>query len=205
MQALKASSKSARRARRSGRARRGGRRLCLALCGAIGLIAGAAPARAFDPLAFVPEQVAAARLSGAATMHRYGRPVYAVKLFIDPGTFSPEDLARESFALDFEYVAPCTGTGIADDVAAQMADMGIARPTQIREWHARLRAFLPDLRVADHLSAVFQPGHGTRFYRDGEQVGAIPGDVFARAYFGIWLDPASTVPGLRAQLLQGSH
>ncbi|MGI4860118.1 MAG: chalcone isomerase family protein [Janthinobacterium lividum] len=202
MQALKESSKPGRIVTRGATVLHALRIAFLVLCCTIGM---AAPAHAFDPLDFVPEQVAAARLSGAATMHRYGRPVYAVKLFIDPGTFSPEDLTRESFALDFDYVKPCAGAGIADDIRSQMTDMGIASPAQIRAWHERLRALLPDLGITDHLTAVFQPERGTLFYRNGEPVGAIPGHAFARAYFAIWLNPASTVPGLRAQLLQDSH
>ncbi|MCY0389078.1 chalcone isomerase family protein [Robbsia sp. Bb-Pol-6] len=202
MQALKESSKYARSVVRAAAFLRASRVACLAICGVIGM---AGPAHAYDPLDFVPEQVPAARLSGAATMHRYGQAVYAVKLFIDPGSFSPEDLTRESFALDFEYVKPCTGQGVADSVRTQMADMGIAATPQIQAWYERLRTLLPDLRAADHLTAVFQPQHGTRFYRNGEPFGAVPGQAFARAYFGIWLNPASTVPGLRAQLMQGSH
>ncbi|MGI4858465.1 MAG: chalcone isomerase family protein [Janthinobacterium lividum] len=202
MHALKESSKSRRITRRVGTLAPMPCRAFLAICCTVAL---ATAAHAYDPLNFVPEQVPAARLSGTATMHRYGRAVYAVKLFIDPGTFSPEDLTRESFALDFEYVKPCTGAAIADAIRSQMADMGIASASQRRAWDARLRALLPNLETEDHLSAVFQPEHGTRFYRNGAPLGAIPGHAFARAYFGIWLDPASTVPGLRAQLLQGSH
>lgn len=162
-------------------------------------------AHAYDPLEFVPEQVPAARLSGQATMRRYGVPAYTATLFIDPGTFSPQDLTRESFALDFEYVVPCKGVGLANSFAAQMGDLGQASSAQIGDWRTQLRRFLPDISPDQHLTAVFGPGRGTRFYRNGELFGAIPGDDFARAFFGIWLDDTTTMPDVRQRLLMGAH
>jgi hypothetical protein len=165
----------------------------------------ASSAQAYDPLDFVPEQVPAARLSGEATMRRYGVPAYTATLFIDPGSFSPQDLTRESFALDFEYVVPCKGAGLASSFAAQMDDMSLASSTQIGDWRTQLRHFLPDIAPDQHLTAVFGPGRGTRFYRNGELFGAIAGDDFARAFFGIWLDDTTAMPDIRQGLLTGSH
>lgn len=162
-------------------------------------------AHAYDPLEFVPQQVPDARLSGEGTLRRYGEPVYSARLFIDPGTFSPEDLSRESFALDFEYAKSCSGAHIANDVKVGMRDMGIATATQTNRWTTGLAKFLPSLKSDDHLTAVFWPGRGTGFFLNGEPVGEIRGDAFARAYFAIWLDESSTVPGLRHQLLDGSR
>lgn len=165
----------------------------------------AATAYSYDPLDFVPEQVPSARLSGSAILRHYGRPVYSAKLFIDPGTFSPEDLTRESFALDFEYRKACEGRAIAQAVATQMNDMGNAGTTQIGAWQHTLQRLLPDIGTDDHLTAVFWPGRGTGFFRNGEWLGDIPGNDFAKAYFGLWLDDTSTMPGMRQQLLRGAN
>ena len=159
---------------------------------------------AYDPLEFVPDQVAAARLYGSAVMRRYGRPEYGIKLFVDLGTFSADDLSRESFALDLEFKNARSADHIADAFAGQMADQGIATGTQIRAWHKQLAQFLPAMRVGDHLTAVFHPREGTRFFLDGKPVGLIAGNDFCRGFFGIWLDATTTMPDLRARLLKGA-
>ena len=171
----------------------------------LGLFVAAAPAHAYDPLDFVPEQVPAARLSGGGELRHYGKPVYAAKLFIDPGSFSPEDVGRESFALDLEYKQPYAGAEIARDLSSQMKDMGSARSAKIDDWRARLGRLLPNVKVGDHLTAVFWPGRGTGFFRNGELMGEIHGNAFAQAFFGIWLGETTAMPGLRAQLLRGSN
>lgn len=172
--------------------------------GALGLLGVTTSAQAYDPLDFVPEQVPAARLSGSGLLRHYGKPVYAAKLFIDPGSFSPEDVGRESFALDLEYKQPYTGADIARELSSQMKDMGSARSGKIDDWRTRLAHLLPSVNAGDHLTAVFWPGRGTGFFRNGELLGEIHGNTFAQAFFGIWLGETTAMPGLRAQLLRGS-
>lgn len=159
---------------------------------------------AYDPLEFVPDQVAAARLYGSAVMRRYGRPEYGIKLFVDLGTFSADDLSRESFALDLAYKNARSADVVADGFAGQMADQGIATGAQIRVWHKQLAQILPALHVGDHLTAVFYPREGTRFFRNGQALGLVPGNDFCRAFFGIWLDTTTTMPDIRARLLKGA-
>jgi len=161
-------------------------------------------ALAYDPLEFVPDQVAAARLYGSALMRRYGRPVYGIKLFVDLGSFSADDLSRESFALDLEYKSALTNADIASAFTGQMADEGIATGTQIRAWHKQLAQFLPSVQAGQHLTAVFHPREGTRFFLNGNAVGLIAGNDFCRAFFGIWLASTTTMPDLRARLLNGA-
>jgi hypothetical protein len=168
------------------------------------LLCLAPPAFAYDPLAFVPEQVPAARLCGEATLRLYGKPVYAAKLFIDPGTFSPQDLTRESFALDFDYVEAVKASRLVRDFRSQMQDQGSASSAQIRRWGTQLGHFIPNIAAQQHLTAVFLPKRGTRFYLNGDELGEITGDDFARAFFGVWLDDTTTMPGMRQQLLHGA-
>jgi len=82
--------------------------------------------------------------------------------------------------------------------------MGAGTSAQRKDWNAQLVHLLPDLAVNDHLTAVFSPGHGTGFFRNGEKIGDIAGNSFARAFFGIWLNSTSTMPGVRQGLLNGS-
>ena len=60
---------------------------------------------------------------------------------------------------------------------------------------------VPDVQPGDHVIGVFVPEQGTTFYADDKIIGTIAGDDFARAFFAIWLDPRTSAPGLRNQLL----
>ncbi len=176
----------------------------LALVCVVSLAVAPRMAIAYDPLDFVPDQVAAARLYGSALLRRYGRPVYDIKLFVDLGTFSADDLSRESFALDLEYRNDHTANHLASEFAGQMADQGIANGAQIRVWQRQLTQFLPTVQPGDHLTAVFRPNEGTQFFLNGEPVGKIAGNEFCRAFFGIWLDTSTTMPSVRSRLLKGA-
>ncbi|WP_370662711.1 chalcone isomerase family protein [Massilia frigida] len=48
------------------------------------------------------------------------------------------------------------------------------------------------------------PGGGARFYLDGKALAALPDQEFARAFFGIWLDPATSARALRSALLKAA-
>ena len=46
------------------------------------------------------------------------------------------------------------------------------------------------------------PGTGVAFYSGLRKLGQIDDESFADAFFGIWLDPATRAPDLRARLLR---
>jgi len=161
-------------------------------------------AHAYDPTAFMQSHVPSAKINGDAELRRYGKPVYEAVLYVNPNSFSPDDLTREPFAIDLAYQKACTGRTVTGDIASAMRDMGAGTSAQRKDWNAQLGRFLPDLAVNDHLTAVFSPGQGTAFFRNGEKIGDVGGNGFARAFFGIWLNTKSTMPGVRQGLLNGS-
>jgi hypothetical protein len=64
-----------------------------------------------------------------------------------------------------------------------------------------LKKILPDVDAGDFLTGVNVPKLGVRFYQNGQPIGAIDDLEFAQAFFGIWLDPRTSEPVLRKQLL----
>jgi hypothetical protein len=58
-----------------------------------------------------------------------------------------------------------------------------------------------DVGPGDQLSAVFLPDKGVRFYAGERMTDEVDDLAFARAFFGIWLDPSTRAPTLRKQLL----
>jgi len=175
----------------------------LTLCAVIYL--GAIPlAYAYDPTAFMQSHVPGTKRNGDAELRRYGKPVYSAALYVNPDSFSPDDLTREPFAIDLAYQKACSGRSLASNIASTMRDMGAGSSAQRKDWNAQLARLLPNLSANDHLTAVFSPGQGTGFFRNGDKLGDIGGNGFARAFFGIWLNTKSTMPGVRQGLLNGS-
>jgi hypothetical protein len=53
----------------------------------------------------------------------------------------------------------------------------------------RFNAAYQDVQEGDRYALEYHPDHGTRLLLNGEELVRVPGLDFARAYFGIWLDP----------------
>ena len=62
------------------------------------------------------------------------------------------------------------------------------------------KAFV-DVKSGDQLIGVYLPGIGCRFYSQQALLAEIPDEIFANAFFSIWLDPRTKDSNLRQQLL----
>ena len=60
---------------------------------------------------------------------------------------------------------------------------------------------LPDVRSGDRLVGVYLPGQGAVFRSGGRVLGRVDDAEFARLFFGIWLSPQTSEPGLRQALV----
>lgn len=76
-----------------------------------------------------------------------------------------------------------------------------ADEAQLRRWGPEMARLFPDVKPGDHIVGVYRP-EGASFLFNGRLLGAIPEPDFARRFFGIWLDPRTSAPDLRAALLR---
>ena len=76
---------------------------------------------------------------------------------------------------------------------------------QATRWQQALQAALPDVKAGDRLLGIHQPGVGATFKMGGRVVGEVPDAEFSRLFFGIWLSPQTSEPGLRQQLLAATR
>lgn len=60
---------------------------------------------------------------------------------------------------------------------------------------------LPDVQSGERLTGLYQPGQGMRLWRDQQLQGTIHDPELVRRFFGIWLSPRTSEPGLRSALL----
>jgi hypothetical protein len=108
------------------------------------------------------------------------------------------------FALDLHYHRTLAGAGIAERSVEEIARLGLGTAAQLARWGEAMRGIFPDVRAGDRLTGVFLPPGVVRYFSNGAPIGEIADPAFARAFFGIWLDPRTSRADFRAKLLGGS-
>lgn len=161
--------------------------LAMLACG----LAGAAPAH-------IEDNLAQARLAGKGSYTWFGLTIYEAELWVGEQGYR----ADLPFVLDLRYARKLDGAKIAEASAEQMEKIGAGSAAQRAQWLARMKTIFPDVKEGTHISGVFVPGGGARFYLDGKALASVPEPEFARAFFGIWLDPATSARSLRGALLK---
>ncbi len=132
----------------------------------------------------------------------WGFEVYDARLWTASG-FRHQQYAQHPFALELQYLRHLEGAAIASRSIDEMRRVGTFTDAQAQGWLAALRAIFPNVGPDDRLTGVNQPGQGTEFWVNGQRAGVVKDAVFARLFFGIWLDERTSEPKMRAQLLQG--
>jgi hypothetical protein len=151
------------------------------------------PSFARDPLE-LPPHLSSAKLQGSGRLTWWGLHIY------DASFYRVGSLSSSEFVLDMRYQKSFSGTSIANRSVEEMKRLGVL-DTQASLWGKELTAFLPNVESGQTLTAFYSPKQGTIFYHDGKQIAQIPGAEFSKAFFGIWLDPKTSAPKLRTDLL----
>ena len=156
-------------------------------------LAGAQPASQTAPLPGV-------QLAGEGTMRFLGFVIYEARLWVSPG-FEPDDYAAQPLALELIYHRGFTAQEIAQRSIKEMYRVGTFTPRQAARWQQALQAALPDVKAGDRLVGLYRPGEGVVFKRDGRPTGEVKDPYLSRLFFGIWLSPQTSEPGLRQALI----
>ncbi|APB99481.1 chalcone isomerase family protein [Polynucleobacter asymbioticus] len=162
-------------------------RLCLIAC----LLSGSASAR---ELTYIDEALNPARLQGSGKLTWWGFHVY------DATFYRGANLNSHEFALDLRYQRSLNGNAIANRTSDEMKKLGVPE-AQAQNWGKQLATFLPNVEPGQNITAIYIPKQGTTFYFEGKPLAQIAGSDFSKAFFGIWLDPKTSAPKLREQLL----
>ena len=111
--------------------------------------------------------------------------------------WSPE----QPFAMQLVYHRSLEGAKIAERSVEEIAKLGYGTPEQRERWGALMKQFFVDIVDGDRITGLNLPQTGVRYYYNGKLLGEIRDREFAKAFFGIWLDPRTSEPALRKQLL----
>lgn len=162
--------------------------------------ADTAPAPATGPVAAEPSPVPGLRWSGQGLLRVWGFEVYRARLWVGP-RFHPANHGSDAVALELEYLRAFSAASIASRSIEEMQRQQPIAPEQAERWQRALQAVLPDVRAGDRLLGLYQPAQAVQFRQPNRVLGTVPDPLFARLFFGIWLAPTTSEPGLRAALL----
>lgn len=165
--------------------------------------AGCAGAAAQDTLApppLVQPALADATLVGQGQMRFLGLRIYDARLWAGP-RFDAADFGAHPLALELRYHRGFTGAAIAQRSIEEIARQEALAPAQAQRWQEALATLLPDVQAGERLTGLYLPGKGMRLWHGERALGAIDDAELARRFFGIWLSPRSSEPGLRRALL----
>ena len=171
-------------------------------CSNFAMAQGAEGAVSASPAASTP--LAGARLVGQGTMRFLGFEVYRARLWAQPG-FNADQYSAHPLALELTYQRNFTAEAIAKRSIEEMRRVGSFTPQQAARWQQALQAALPDVKPGDRLLGLYQPGAGAVFKMGGRVVGEVPDAEFSRLFFGIWLSPQTSEPGLRQELIAATR
>ena len=118
--------------------------------------------------------------------------------------YTPADQALQPVAkqLVLEYFHPIKSEDFAKATRVKILDnVDAAEAEQLGPRIDRLAALYRDVQPGDRYALTYVPGEGTRLTLNGELLGSIPGDDFARAVFSIWLGANPIDEGFRDRLL----
>lgn len=128
---------------------------------------------------------------------------YVAALYLEEGTPRGEVLEDVSKRLELEYFWSIAGDQFgppAEGILERNLDAG-----SLERLRARVEALhqkYQDVKPGDRYSLTYLPGEGTELAKNGVPLALVPGEDFARAYFGIWLGEDPLDRDLRDQLLK---
>lgn len=141
-----------------------------------------------------------ARLAGEGKLRFLGLRIYDARLWVAPG-FQAEAFDVHPFVLQLTYHRAFTGADIARRSIEEIRRQVDLSGAQAERWRQALATLIPDVQPGDRLTGIYKPGEGMQLWRGNQPLGGLRDAELARFFFGIWLSPSSSEPGLRKDLL----
>jgi hypothetical protein len=165
---------------------------------------GFIPAQANSNLNPPPKQVTQtidnAKRMGFGTLRWFGLRVYDGQLWsnVEPEAFNYK---RDSSWLELKYARDFKGSDLAQRSINEIKEIGAGTDSQYQSWLTKLNETFPDVKKGHTLSALFIPGQNLQFFRNGLPLAIIDDLELAQGFMGIWLDPKTSAPEMRRELL----
>lgn len=145
-----------------------------------------------------------ARLVGSTRLSVWGFDIYDAYLWATPG-FQAERYADTAFALELRYLRDFSRADIARRSLDEMRRSAAIPAAQAKAWQYKLESAFPDVQKGDRILGVYLPQTRTaRFLTNGQPTGQVSDGDLAKLFFGIWLSPQTSEPGMRKALVAGN-
>jgi len=135
-----------------------------------------------------------AKVQGKGRMTYFGFHIY------DATFYRSHNPNQPFFALQIHYQKSFSGIAIAKSTEDEMKKVGVP-DAQASIWGKELSQIFPNITSGENLLAIYDSSLGTRFFYNDRDIGRVSGPDFAKAFFAIWLDPKTSEPKLRRELL----
>jgi hypothetical protein len=124
---------------------------------------------------------------------------YNARLWTDASTWSMETPC----AMEITYGMSFDTEDLVERTIKEMKNVNPALSTaDVAKLTPELDKVYPPVKSGDRLVALYVPGKPIMFSHNGMPTGSIAGEDFAKDFFGIWLSPNTSAPGLRKELLK---
>jgi len=164
-------------------------------------LTGAAPAESSDQSAVaLPDELALAidvwPLVGEARLKVLIWEVYDSALYTPSGRWQ----GNAPYQLSLHYLRDIPAGKLIEETDKAWQEQGRNHPKQ-GEWLTLLGDLWPDITEGDNLVFGLNAAGDSAFWFNGTLIGSIDDPDFGRLFGGIWLDPDTPRPALRAQLI----
>jgi hypothetical protein len=133
---------------------------------------------------------------GSGHLSWWGIGVYDATLYSDDGRYRPQ----RPHALRIDYQISVTASKLAERSLDEIEEIFGEQPERQR-MIASLQTLFCDVEDGDTIIGYHYPGEGAEFYCNDQRMGRLDDSKLAAAFFAIWLDPRTSEPELRRQLL----
>ena len=135
-------------------------------------------------------------LVGEARLKVFIWEVYDSALFTPSGRWQGD----APYQLSLHYLRDIPAAKLVEETEKAWREQGRSHPKQ-NEWLALLGDLWPDISQGDNLVFGLNAAGDSTFWFNGSPIGSIDDRDFGALFGGIWLDPDTPRPELRAQLI----
>lgn len=104
------------------------------------------------------------------------------------------------YRLSLRYLRDIPAAKLVEETEKAWQEQGRSHP-RLNEWLVLLAALWPDITEGDNLVFGLNASGDSAFWFNGSPIGSINDRDFGPLFGGIWLDPDTPRPGLRAELI----
>ena len=104
------------------------------------------------------------------------------------------------YRLSLRYLRDIPAAKLVEETEKAWQEQGRSHP-RLNEWLVLLAALWPDITKGDNLVFGLNASGDSAFWFNGSPIGSIDDRDFGPLFGGIWLDPDTPRPGLRAELI----